>query len=130
MPVSGLSVHALGRADAEQRQRIADDLARRGQQCEAGARQLGVVDQEALGGVVAVEGRREVAQVERDLVRRQVRGGGGEHRGSRRAFCSSAVSLGAASSARSAAASVGDVAALRRVNARITEQIRACAYWT
>ena len=53
----------------------------RRQQGEARPGQLGVVDQEALGGVVAVEGGREVAQVERDLVRRQVGRGGGQHLG-------------------------------------------------
>nr|GEU28637.1 hypothetical protein [Tanacetum cinerariifolium] len=83
-------LHFVGSGDADQRQAVAQHLARGDHERDAGRLERCVVDQHALGKVKAVQVGRQVAQVERDLVRAQfrlrarqrfrVRGQGGQQR--------------------------------------------------
>ena len=61
--------HDLGRAHAQHRQGIAQHLTRGAQQRHARARQRGVGPQEALGRVVTVQGRGQIAAIEGCLLK-------------------------------------------------------------
>src|SRR5678815_2478537 len=72
-------IHLLRRADADQRQPVGQRLADCGAQREARRAQLLVLDEDALGIIVAVKLRSELAQVEGHVVRRCLARRDGNH---------------------------------------------------
>ena len=65
-------LHLLGRADAEHREPVRKHDADGDDERETCESQSLVVDEEALGIIVTVEFARQILEVVRDLVRRQV----------------------------------------------------------
>ena len=76
--VRALASHFLRRGYPEERQAVGQRLPHRRAQRQARGAQRLVLDQDALGIIVAVEFARERAQVESDRVRRELAGGAGD----------------------------------------------------
>ena len=74
------AVHLFGCADTDHVQCVGDHLPGGAQQRQARPRQRRVVAEYPLGRVIAVEGRREIAQVEGHVMRCQAVGRAFEHR--------------------------------------------------
>ena len=72
---SGRGLHPVGRGDAQQFQRLAEDFLHGADQHQADFGQRGIIRQDAALAVKRVEIRRQIQHIVHDKVRRPVPGG-------------------------------------------------------